>query len=74
MESVNQLRLPEQNPQTVQLERQKFAPHRSGGQRSEMEVLAGLVSPEASLLGSWVDLLSCPRMAVSGCVCVLISS
>ena len=47
--------------------------HNSRGQKSEIEMPAGLVSPEASLRGSGMAIfLLCPHM-VSIRVCVLIS-
>lgn len=55
--------------QAAGLKRRSSCPHSSGGCKSQTKVSAGLVSPEAALLG--VSL--CPQVVVPGCVSVLIS-
>ena len=59
-------------PQTGWVKPQKSTPHRSGGWKSKIKVLAGLVSSVASMLACG-HLLLCLQM-VSLCVCVLIFS
>ena len=59
-------------PQTGWVKPQKSTPHRSGGWKSKIKVLAGLVSSVASMLARG-HLLLCLHM-VSLCVCVLIFS
>ena len=45
---IHLLELPEWNTQTGGLHKRDFLPHGSGGRKSTIKVLAGLVSPEAS--------------------------
>lgn len=52
--------------------KQRFLSHGSAGWRSEIKVLARLVSPEASLPGLEMALFSLCRPPV--CVCILLSS
>lgn len=48
--------------------------HSPGGCRAKIQVLPGLVPPEASLPGVWTAVLSpCPHTMVSPCMCVPIS-
>ena len=65
------------NNKTLQngwLQHQKFTVSALGGWKSETEVLAGLVSPEASLLGVQMDVfLPFPHVAFSLCVCSSVS-
>lgn len=50
--------LPEQSTQTGGLKQQKLFSHNSEGQQSIIEVPAGLDSPEASLLGGRMTIIS----------------
>ena len=52
-------------PQTGWLKQQKLIFSSSGGQKSKVKVLADLVSPEPSFLGSqMVTFLLCPNMVI----------
>ena len=56
-----------QEPQVQELTDPSFTPHSSGGARTKMEVWAGLVPPESSLLGvETVTFLPCLLVALLG--------